>query len=42
MEFVGYVTRDKLILTSGEGCRNKNTIRKQVIPKININKLSPS
>ena len=35
MEFVGCKTYDKLRLTSGEGCINKNTIIKQVIPKRN-------
>ena len=42
MEFVSYETCDKLIQTSGEGYRNTNTICKQDIPKININKTSPS
>ena len=37
MEFVGYETCEKLICSSGEGCRNTNTIKKQGIPKININ-----
>ena len=36
--FIGYETCDKLIWTSGEGCRNTNTISKQGIPKINPNK----
>ena len=35
-------TCEKLIWTSGEGCINKNTIRKQVIPKNNTNKVYPS
>ena len=42
IEFVGYETCDKLIWTSGKGCRNTNTISKQGIPKININIKSPS
>ena len=42
MEFFSYETYDKLILTSGEGCRNTNTISKKCIPKSNINKTSPS
>ena len=33
MEFVGYETRDKLIVTSGKVCRNTNKISKQGIPK---------
>ena len=28
MEFFGYEKRDKLIWTSGEYCRNTNTIKK--------------
>ena len=35
MEFVGCKTYDKLRLKSGEGCRNKNTIIKQGIPRRN-------
>ena len=42
MEFVDYDTWDKLIWTSGEGCRNKNKISRQGIPKTHINKVSPS
>ena len=42
MEFVGYDTCDKLVWTSVEGCRITNTISKQVITEININKTSPS
>ena len=42
MDFGGYETCDKLIWTSDEGCRNKNTISKQGIPKSNMNKKSPS
>ena len=42
MGFVGYETGDKLIWTSGEGCRHINTISKQVIPKINTNITSTS
>ena len=41
MDFVGYKICDKLIWKSSEGCRNTNTIRKQGIPKSNINKSSP-
>ena len=41
MEFVDYETREKLLWTSGEGCRNNNTISKQGIPKINMNMKSP-
>ena len=36
-EFFGYETSDKLIWKPGEGFRNKNTISKEGIPKININ-----
>ena len=42
MEFVGDVTRDKLISTSCEGFRNKNIISKEGIPKSNMNITSPS
>ena len=42
MEFFGYETCDKLVWTSSENCRNKNTIIKQGIPKSNMNKTSPS
>ena len=42
MEFVGYETRDKLIRTSGKGCRNTNIISKQGIPKSNMNMKYPS
>ena len=42
MEFVGYETRDKLIWTLGEGCRNTNTTSNQGIPKSNMNMTSPS
>ena len=42
MELVGYETCDKLIWTSGEGCRNKYTIIKHGITKTNIKKISPS
>ena len=42
MEFVGDVTRDKLISTSCEGFRNKNIISKEGIPKSNMNMTSPS
>ena len=31
MELVGYEKSDKLICTSGEGCRNTNTLRKEGI-----------
>ena len=41
-EFVGYETCEKLIWTSGEGCRNKNITSKQVITKSSINKTSTS
>ena len=41
MEFVDYETREKLLWTSGEGCRNNNTISKQGITKINMNMKSP-
>ena len=41
MEFVGYETCEKLIWTSIEGCMNTNTIRKQGIPRNNMNKKSP-
>ena len=42
IEFVGYETCDKLILTSGEVCINTNAITKQGIPKRNMNMTSPS
>ena len=42
MEFVAYETWDKLMLTSGKGCRNTATIRKQGISKSNMNMISPS
>ena len=42
MEFVGYEICEKLIWTSGEGCININITIKQGIPKIKINKKSPS
>ena len=42
MEFFGYETCDKLIWTSGKGCRNTNIIVKQGIPKINMNMTYPS
>ena len=42
MEIVGYVTREKFIWTSSEGCINKNKITKQGIPKININMIYSS
>ena len=42
MKFVGYDTCDKIIWTSGEVWINTDTISKQGIPKININKTSPS
>ena len=42
MECVGYETCEILIWTSGEGCRNKNSISKQGIPKIIMNMTSPS
>ena len=42
MDFVGYETRNKLIWTLGEGCRNTHTISKQCIIKSNMNKKSPS
>ena len=42
MECVGYETCENLIWTSGEGCRNKNSISKQGIPKIIMNMTSPS
>ena len=38
IEFVGYETCNKLIWTSGEGLRNTDTTRKQVINKSNMNK----
>ena len=41
MEFVCYETCAKLIWTTGEGCINTNTISKQGIPKINMNKTYP-
>ena len=42
MEFVGYEALDKIIQTSGEGFINRNTINKQGITKIHINKKSHS
>ena len=42
MEIVGYETHEKLMWTSGKYGRNKNTIRKQVFPKRNMNMTSPS
>ena len=42
IEFFGDETHEKIIWTSCEGCRNKNTISKQGITRININKKSPS
>ena len=42
MEFVGYETCYKLIWTSGGGCINTNTIRKQSIPKGDMRMTSPS
>ena len=42
MEFVDYDTCEKLIRTSGKGCRNTNTISKQGIQKINTNMTSLS
>ena len=42
MEFVGYETYVKSILTSGKVFRNSNTISKQGIRKINMNMISPS
>ena len=41
-KFFGYETCENLIWTSGEGFTNTNTIRKQGIPKINMNITSPS
>ena len=41
-EFIGYETCDKLIWTSGKGCRKTNLISKQEIPKITINETYPS
>ena len=41
MEFVGYETRDKLIWTLVEGCRNWNKTKKEGIPLSNTNKKSP-
>ena len=38
MKFVAYETCDKLIWISGESYRDLNTIRKQVIPKNNMNR----
>ena len=37
MEFGGYEKCDKLVWTSGEGCRNTNEISKKGIPRINMN-----
>ena len=42
MKFVAYETCDKLIWISGESYRDLNTIRKQVIPKNNMNRTYPS
>ena len=42
MGFFVYETCEKLIWTSDEGCRNKNIIIKQGIPKRNMNMISPS
>ena len=42
MEFLGYDTCEKSICTSGGGSIITNKIRKQVIPKTHINKLSPT
>ena len=42
IDFIGYEKCDKLICTSGECCRNTNTISKQEIPKSNINKIYTS
>ena len=42
MEFFCYEICDKLIWTSGKGCRNSKKISKQGIPKINMNMKSPS
>ena len=42
MDFLGYETCDKLICTSGKGCRSTKTIIKQGIPNININMTYPS
>ena len=42
MDFLGYDTCEKLICTSGVGSIITNKIRKQVIPKTHINKLSPA
>ena len=42
LEFFGYETCDKLIWKSDTVFRNKNTIIKQGIPKININNTSPA
>ena len=42
IELLGYETRDKLIWTSGEGCRNTNTIGNQRILNSNINMTSNS
>ena len=41
IEFVDFKICEKLIWTSGEGCRNINTISKQVIPKSNMKMTSP-
>ena len=41
MQFVGYETCDNLIWKLGEGYINKTTIRKQEIPKSNMNNTSP-
>ena len=35
IDYIGYETCDNLIRTSGEGCRNIDTIRKEGIPKKN-------
>ena len=42
IQFVGYETCQKLICTPCDSCRNTNKIRKQGIPKSNINKTFPS
>ena len=42
MEFVGYVTCEKLISTSSECSRITHKISKQGIPKTNITKVYPS
>ena len=42
IESVGFEICEKLIWTSGEGCRIINTISKQVIPKSNMKMTSSS